>query len=59
LFTQAKNGEADILSLGQMFRRIIPRNELENWREEIYPKLEVDFDTRVIIQNKGFLKREG
>jgi len=56
LFTQARREQADILSLGQEFRKIFPRWRLKDWRDKIYPDLNVDFDVNIIIQDQGFLK---
>ncbi|RTE07743.1 Ger(x)C family spore germination protein [Paenibacillus whitsoniae] len=56
LLAKAQNGQADILSLGQTFRRQIPRSLLQNWRESLYPDLRVDFDIHINVQDEGFLK---
>lgn len=56
LFAKLQESEADILGLGQYFRRQIPRNELKHWRSKYYPDLLIDFKVQTDIQNTGNLK---
>ncbi|MEG7619428.1 Ger(x)C family spore germination protein [Enterococcus faecalis] len=56
MFAKIQDNEADILGLGQFFRNEIPRKELEDWRSVYYPKLKMDFQFHIDIQNKGYLR---
>lgn len=55
MFTKIQDSEADILGLGQYYRKRIPRKELKNWRSKYYSKLSMDFQVQVDIQNGGNL----
>lgn len=56
IFTQAQSSKADIFAIGQTYRTKIPRPRMKDWRETYYPRLRLDFDVRVIIQNEGYLR---
>ncbi|KRE55954.1 Ger(x)C family spore germination protein [Paenibacillus sp. Soil750] len=56
LFAKIQKSEADILALGQRFRRKIPRKELEHWRTKYYPQLQMDLQFHADIENEGFIK---
>ncbi|WP_168123507.1 Ger(x)C family spore germination protein [Paenibacillus sp. HB172176] len=56
MFQKTKAREADILGLGQLFRKQIPRDRLSNWRKEYLPKLELRLKFKTIIQNEGNTK---
>ena len=51
-----QESEADILGIGQLFRRHIPRNELKQWRTRYFPEMYCDFEVKTDIQNTGNLK---
>jgi spore germination protein KC len=51
-----QESEADILGLGQLFRKEIPRMDLEDWRSKYYRELSTDFIVDVKIRNSGNLK---
>ena len=55
MFKKIQASEADILGVGQEFRILIPRKELENWRTDYYPHLKMDFSVQVEIENEGNL----
>lgn len=59
LLEKMKRNEADILGLGQLFRAVLPRERLADWRTEYLPRLKGDFQTEVILQNTGNLKLDG
>ncbi|MEX3624965.1 Ger(x)C family spore germination protein [Viridibacillus arvi] len=56
MFTKLQTNKADILGIGQFYRNKISRKELKNWRTEYYPKLSLNFQVLVDIQNSGDLK---
>ncbi|MGM0866496.1 MAG: Ger(x)C family spore germination protein [Bacillota bacterium] len=56
MFSKLQNSEADILGLGQFFRKEIPRMDLKEWRSKYYQNLSTDFVVDVDIQNSGNLK---
>lgn len=56
MFTKLQTNKADIIGIGQFFRTKIPRKELKYWRSKYYPKLSLDFQVHVDIQNSGDLK---
>jgi spore germination protein KC len=56
MYTKLQKSEADILGLGQMFRKEIPRQNLKDWRSKYYPELNASFIINVEIQNTGNLK---
>ncbi|KIL48390.1 Ger(x)C family spore germination protein [Jeotgalibacillus campisalis] len=56
LVVKLKTSEADILGIGQHFRKEIPRKDLKNWRSDYYPNLEFNPIIHVDIQNYGNLK---
>ncbi|MBA2941111.1 Ger(x)C family spore germination protein [Paenibacillus sp. CGMCC 1.16610] len=56
LFSKIQKSEADILGIGQRFRTIIPRKDLQNWRTEYYPQLKMELQFHTDIQNEGLIK---
>ncbi|MFC5649744.1 Ger(x)C family spore germination protein [Paenibacillus solisilvae] len=56
MFIKTQTREADILGLGQFFRNKIPRKQLQNWRSEYFPNLQLDLRIHTVIQNDGNLK---
>ncbi|WP_138752283.1 Ger(x)C family spore germination protein [Paenibacillus sinopodophylli] len=56
MFAKLQESEADILGIGQYFRRQIPRSELKEWRTTFYPKLKLELQVQTIIENTGFLE---
>ncbi|TNJ64390.1 hypothetical protein FE784_20705 [Paenibacillus hemerocallicola] len=56
MFAKIQTREADILGLGQYFRNKLSRDQLEHWRSDYYPSLEMDLHIRTVIQNQGHLK---
>lgn len=44
---------SDALGTGQYFRNKLPINQLANWRQDYYPKLETDLTVGCIITNSG------
>ncbi|WRP07632.1 Ger(x)C family spore germination protein [Rossellomorea aquimaris] len=56
MFSKLQVSEADILGLGQFFRKEIPRMNLKEWRSKYYKNLSTDFVVDVDIQNSGNLK---
>jgi spore germination protein KC len=56
MFTKTQAKKADIMGLGQYYRNKLPREELEHWRNEYYPYLQLDLEIHAIIQNEGGLK---
>ncbi|MFC7785227.1 MULTISPECIES: Ger(x)C family spore germination protein [unclassified Rossellomorea] len=59
MFSKLQNSEADILGLGQLFRKEIPRMDLKEWRSKYYQNLSTDFVVDVDIRNSGNLKNPG
>ncbi|WP_028611712.1 Ger(x)C family spore germination protein [Paenibacillus harenae] len=55
MFGKIQAVKADILGLGQFYRHIIPRESLADWREEYYPRLQLEMHIETNIQNTGFL----
>ncbi|MBD2872278.1 Ger(x)C family spore germination protein [Paenibacillus arenilitoris] len=55
MFQKIQSKQADILGIGQFYRMIIPRERLANWREDYYPRLEMNLRVQTNIQNTGFL----
>lgn len=53
LFAQLKTIGSDALGTGQYFRNKLPYNQLANWRQDYYPKLETDLTVGCIITNSG------
>ncbi|MBH0175734.1 Ger(x)C family spore germination protein [Fictibacillus sp. 23RED33] len=56
MFKKLKNERADIIGFGQYFRYHIPREELKQWRSKYFTDLQVSFNVKVNISNKGYLK---
>jgi hypothetical protein len=56
MFNKIHAKEADILGLGQYFRNQISRKDLEHWRSDYYPHLQLDLRINTVIQNEGNLK---
>jgi spore germination protein KC len=56
MYTKLRESEADILGLGQLFRKEIPRENLKDWRTKYYRELSSDFIVDVKIRNSGNLK---
>ncbi|MEC0267065.1 Ger(x)C family spore germination protein [Paenibacillus anseongense] len=56
LFSKIQKSEADILGVGQRFRTIIPRKDLQHWRTDYYPQLKMDLQFHTDIQNEGLIK---
>ncbi|TYS90433.1 Ger(x)C family spore germination protein [Rossellomorea aquimaris] len=59
MFSKLQKSEADILGLGQFFRKEIPRMDLKEWRSKYYQNLSTDFVVDVDIRNSGNLKNPG
>ncbi|MCT2537103.1 Ger(x)C family spore germination protein [Aquibacillus koreensis] len=59
MITKLKDSEADILGIGQLFRKEIPRAQLKDWRSKYYPNLKFNLTVDVTIQNSGNLKEPG
>lgn len=53
LFGQLKSIGSDALGTGQYFRNKLPFDQLPNWRQDYYPKLETDLKIGCIITNSG------
>ncbi len=56
MFSKIQSREADILGIGQFFRKEISRKELKGWRSKYYPELVFKQDIKINIQNEGNLK---
>lgn len=56
MFSKIQSSEADILGIGQYFRKEISREELKNWRSKYYPELVFTQDIVINIQNEGNLR---
>ncbi|UUZ86317.1 Ger(x)C family spore germination protein [Paenibacillus sp. P26] len=56
MFRKLQAKQADILGLGQFFRRQIPRDRLQYWRTDYYPYMQLNLRVNTIIQNEGLLK---
>ncbi|MGM0852870.1 MAG: Ger(x)C family spore germination C-terminal domain-containing protein [Bacillota bacterium] len=56
VFSKLQVSEADILRLGQFFRKEIPRMDLKEWRSKYYQNLSTDFLVDGDIRNSGNLK---
>ncbi|RJR08148.1 Ger(x)C family spore germination protein [Candidatus Parcubacteria bacterium] len=56
MFSSVQSTQADILGIGQLFRREIPRKNLKDWRSRYYPNMTMDMKVHVEIQNNGNLK---
>jgi Ger(x)C family germination protein len=50
MFEQAQESHTDIFGFGQYFRRQISYQELKDWRDEYYPKLNVNFQVKASIE---------
>jgi spore germination protein KC len=59
MYTKLQESKADILGMGQFFRKEIPRMDLKEWRSKYYPQLTSDFIVYVEIRNAGNLKSPG
>ncbi|MFC5466066.1 Ger(x)C family spore germination protein [Lederbergia graminis] len=59
MLTKMKENEADILGVGQLFRKEIPRSKLKDWRSTYLPNLDLDLKIEVNIRNSGNLKDPG
>ncbi|WP_235864038.1 Ger(x)C family spore germination protein [Sutcliffiella halmapala] len=55
MFTMLQTNEADILAIGQLFRKNLSRDELKTWRSGYFPRLNMDLNVQVEIQNTGNL----
>ncbi|NQX58306.1 Ger(x)C family spore germination protein [Paenibacillus qinlingensis] len=53
LFGQLKTLGSDALNTGQNFRNTLSINQLPNWRQDYYPKLETELTIGCIITNSG------
>lgn len=58
LFHKLQQQKSDILGIGQYFRNKISLNQMERWKEELYPNVQVDLHVEAIIRNSGNLKDE-
>lgn len=56
MFSKIQSSEADILGIGQYFRKELSREKLKNWRSKYYPKLVFTQDIKINIQNEGNLR---
>ncbi|GGA24292.1 Ger(x)C family spore germination protein [Paenibacillus physcomitrellae] len=55
-FAQVQQDQADVLGIGQLFRTKLSRPELAHWREEYYPRMELNLSVHTDIQNLGNLR---
>ncbi|CAG9621081.1 hypothetical protein BACCIP111883_01853 [Sutcliffiella rhizosphaerae] len=56
MFSKLQESGADILGLGQYFRKRLSRQEWRKWRTDFYPILKYKQQVVVHIQNEGNLK---
>lgn len=56
MFKKTQSDQADILALGQYFRNLLTREQLEDWRSEYYPYLDFELGVTTSIENRGNLK---
>ncbi|RIU91271.1 Ger(x)C family spore germination protein [Oceanobacillus picturae] len=56
LVEKTQKNEADILGIGQYYRKEISRDKLKNWRSNYFMALNWNLDVNVDIQNAGNLK---
>lgn len=56
MFKETQSDQADILALGQYFRNLLAREQLEDWRSEYYPYLDFELSVTSSIENRGNLK---
>ncbi|MFC5448668.1 Ger(x)C family spore germination protein [Paenibacillus aestuarii] len=57
LFSKLKTFGSDALGTGQHFKSKLPFDQLPNWRETYYPKLETELTIGCIITNSGNLTK--
>ncbi|WP_237167870.1 Ger(x)C family spore germination protein [Paenibacillus yonginensis] len=55
-FAKVQKDRADVLGLGQLFRTKLSRSELAHWREDYYPRMQLNFSVHTDIQNLGNLR---
>jgi len=56
LFRKTQKEQADILALGQYFRKQLTREQLQEWRSGYYPNLDFKLSVTTVIENRGNLK---
>ncbi|WP_099479376.1 Ger(x)C family spore germination protein [Paenibacillus ihbetae] len=56
LFRKTQKEQADILALGQYFRKHLTREQLQEWRSGYYPNLDFKLSVTTVIENRGNLK---
>ncbi|MDR6879068.1 hypothetical protein J2X61_000813 [Bacillus sp. 3255] len=56
LFSKLKQEHSDILMTGEIFRRKLTQSQVDEWENQLFPKLVIDFRTVVDIRNTGDLK---
>lgn len=56
LFRKIQKDKADIMGIGQFFRTKLSREQLSQWREEYYPRLQVKITVQTDIQDTGNLR---
>jgi|GEM_PF-2800439 len=56
LFRKTQKEQADILALGQYFRKHLTREQLQDWRAGYYPNLDFKLRVTTVIENRGNLK---
>lgn len=56
MLSNLQENKADILGIGQYFRKDYTNKELKNWKEEYFPKVEHHLTVAIEIQNHGHLK---
>ncbi|MCR2803761.1 Ger(x)C family spore germination protein [Paenibacillus soyae] len=58
MLKKLKAHQADVLGAGQLFRTQYSRDQLERWRTDYFPSLNVDIKFDTVIQNTGKLKAD-
>ncbi|MDQ6419012.1 Ger(x)C family spore germination protein [Paenibacillus sp. LHD-117] len=58
LMAKIQSKQADILAAGQYFRTKLNRDQLRRWRTDYFPKMAVDIQFNIVIQNAGHLKAD-
>ncbi|MGO4699307.1 Ger(x)C family spore germination protein [Paenibacillus sp. 2TAB26] len=56
LFIKIKQEHSDILMTGVIFRKKLTQSQIDEWENQLFPKLVIDFRTVVDIRNTGDIK---
>ncbi|MFD0588110.1 Ger(x)C family spore germination protein [Paenibacillus sp. GCM10027627] len=55
IVAKIKKRKADVLSMGQLFRGKLSREQLEHWRQNYLPEIDLTLKVDVIVENEGNL----